>query len=280
MSNKTKTKNPTWLIIDNNLADEFPDHFKKISYLEKINTDDIIVLLTSDKESCYRELRLELMKYIPVSQFIDIFSHSMYFDKDIYYDQPYERHPRLRALEYVHREIYMNNVDGAVAECGVYRGWFSNYISRYFPDRKIYLFDTFSGFDNRDIDEQEDKDSGSFRKYCDLDDTSVELALSAIGYSANAIIKKGFFPDTAVGLEDEKFSFVSLDTDLYKPILAGLEFFYPRLCPGGVIFVDDIGHKQLLGVRRAIIDFCKQNGVGYVNCFDGIDATGIVAKPL
>ena len=59
-------------------------------------------------------------------------------------------------------------------------------------------------------------------------DTSVEFVLENIGYRANCIIRKGWFPETTTGLENEKFAFVHLDTDLYKPILAGLKFFGPE----------------------------------------------------
>lgn len=42
------------------------------------------------------------------------------------------------------------------------------------------------------------------------------------------VIKKGYFPESIQNdenLKNEKFCFVSLDPDLYKPILEGLEFF-------------------------------------------------------
>ncbi|MDR1267790.1 MAG: TylF/MycF family methyltransferase [Holosporales bacterium] len=51
--------------------------------------------------------------------------------------------------------------------------------------------------------------------------------------SEKLVFRKGYFPDTAASDADEKFAFVSLDTDLYQPIHAGLEFFYPRLHEGG-----------------------------------------------
>lgn len=183
-------------------------------------------------------------------------------------------------METAAREIYKNGVDGAIAECGVYKGGFANYMSRFMPDRKLYLFDTFSGFDKRDIDDVEKKLSCNFLSRTNMDDTSVTIALNNIGYRANAIVRQGYFPDTAVGLEDERFAFVSLDTDLYKPILAGLEFFYPRMNPGGYIFVDDMGHKDLLGVRKAVIEFCEKEKIGYVNIFDGTDTSAIIVKPL
>ena len=44
----------------------------------------------------------------------------------------------------------------------------------------------------------------------------------------NCVIRKGLFPDTAVGLE-EKFIFVSIDVDFENSTYEGLKYFYPRL---------------------------------------------------
>lgn len=65
--------------------------------------------------------------------------------------------------------------------------------------------------------------------------TAVDVVLDKIGHHVDTVVRKGYFPETAKGLEEERFAFVSLDTDLYQPILAGLEFFWPRLNPGGMI---------------------------------------------
>ena len=46
------------------------------------------------------------------------------------------------------------------------------------------------------------------------------------------IVRQGYVPETLNGLEDERFAFVLLDLDLYKPTLASLEFFYGRIHPG------------------------------------------------
>lgn len=251
---------------------------------DSMDMSNIIVLLTSDNEDIYSEIRYQLLQYFDMSQIVDVFSFSMYFDKQVYYDRfHYDKGieaPRFKALEANAREIYHNGVDGAVAECGVWRGGFAKHISRLFPDRKLYLFDTFNGFDGRDIDEMEEKMSKDFRKKVKLDDTNVELVLSDMAYRNNVVVKKEYFPDTAADLEDERFAFVSLDTDLYKPIMAGLEFFYPRMNGGGIIFVDDLGHPEILGVRKAIIEFCKKEKIGYVSIPDGTDTTAIIVKPL
>ena len=49
--------------------------------------------------------------------------------------------------------------------------------------------------------------------------------------------------------------------DLYKPIKAGLEFFYPRMNKGGYIFVHDFKWGR---VRNAVTEFCTSQDVGYV----------------
>lgn len=274
-------------IIDNVLC-QISDNTEIISLedTDSIDMRKITVLLTSDNEDIYSEIRYQLLKHFDMSQVVDVFSFSMYFDRQVFNEEFHDNKcrgalsPRVKALEATAREIYYNEVGGAVAECGVYQGGFANYISRLFPERKLYLFDTFSGFDNRDIDEMEEKMSKDFRKRGNLSDTNVELVLSNIAYRSNAIVKKGYFPETAIGLEDETFAFVSLDTDLYKPIKAGLEFFYPRLNRGGVIFVDDLGYPELPGVRKAVIEFCKKEKVGYVRIPDGTSSTAVISKPL
>ena len=91
------------------------------------------------------------------------------------------------------------------------------------------------------------------------------------------IVKKGWFPETAKGLENERFCFVSLDTDLYDPILAGLEFFYPRMVNGGVILIDDYFDKLTIGVAKAVESFCAQNHISFAPIGDGFSV--VVASP-
>lgn len=110
-------------IVDNNLAGIAEN--KNIISLEELKHKDIdgmTVLLTSDLGAIYSEIRYQLMQYVDFRQIVDVFSYSMYFDKDIYYDSTDFVYPRLTALEAAAREIYYNHVEGAIAECGVYRG--------------------------------------------------------------------------------------------------------------------------------------------------------------
>jgi len=53
----------------------------------------------------------------------------------------------------------------------------------------------------------------------------------------------------------ERFSFVHLDVDLKSSTRACLEFFYPRMVPGGIILTHD--YSYLAGVREAFAEFLE-----------------------
>lgn len=261
-------------IIDNGIA-VLNENIKKSEYLKDIDCSEYTFLITSDNEDIYSEIRFELMKYVELSNIVDVFSYSMYFDCDIYNEPSNYIDFRLSALEAAAREIYNNSVSGATAEVGVYRGEFANYISRLMPDRPLYLFDTFSSFDSRDI-KREDDFSVINRRKADFLDTSIELVMKNIAYRKNVIIRKGYFPETVADVPEQEYALISLDADLYNPILAGLEYFYPRLSPGGYIIVDDFRHPQFLGVRKAVMNYCSHHKISYVS----LNTIAIISKSL
>ena len=152
------------------------------------------------------------------------------------------------------------NVQGNMAELGVYRGEFAKLLNRYFPEKKLYLFDTFQGFDAT-RDKVDACDVNNFK------DTSIEVVLSKMVAPEKCVIRKGYFPDTVHGLEDQ-FCLVSLDADLYNPILAGLEYFYPRLAKGGYIFVHDFGSYHYTGVKQAVYEYCEREGAAIIPILD------------
>ena len=180
--------------------------------------------------------------------------------------------PRAASVELMSREIYRYGIEGNTAELGVFRGQFARLINHYFPDRKLYLFDTFEGFDKRDVKADADR----VREFGDFSQTSVEFVLSQMEHPENCIIRKGWFPETAHGVDD-KFCFVSLDADLYDPLTSGLEFFYPRLVHGGVIMIHDFNNDNYSGARGAVKDFCDKNNIGYV-CLSDTCGSAVITR--
>lgn len=150
------------------------------------------------------------------------------------------------ALERLRQE----KVPGGLAEAGVWRGEMSRFIRAGAPERTYYLFDTFSGFPDSDLgDLPPDK---RFR------DTNVETVLAKLGDTERVVVREGRVPETFAGLEQERFSFVLLDLDLHDPTLSGLEFFYPRLTPGGYLIVHDYNNPESdWGCRRALDSFIE-----------------------
>lgn len=192
---------------------------------------------------------------VAVTGSLDFLSRKRNIDKN-YFD-----YIRLATLELVAYEINQKNLAGEVAELGVYKGKFARYVNGHFPDRKFYLFDTFEGFDERDVSVEKKENFSSGAQ--NFSDTSVESVLKQMPFPEKCIPKKGFFPKTAEGISDQ-FVFVSLDADLYEPIYAGLHFFYPRLASGGYIFVHDFNNEAYKGARKAVEQFCNEQHIGFV----------------
>jgi O-methyltransferase len=147
------------------------------------------------------------------------------------------------------QRIENEGIPGNLAEAGVYKGNMSQFLNQASPNRKLYLFDSFEGFPEKDL-ETNSKSDNRFR------DTSVSQVLHRIGDSRNIIVRKGFVPETFAGLEDEIFSFVLLDLDLFGPTVASLDFFYPRMSSGGYIMIHDYNNPESnWACKRAVESF-------------------------
>lgn len=181
-------------------------------------------------------------------------------------DNPYtDRYPlyqwdyfRYRTFELIADQII--NLPGAVAEAGIFKGFFSKLINSKFPNSRLYMFDSFEGF----IEEEAVTEKMS--RHCNQDfiemfkDTSIETVLCRMPHKEQCIIKKGFFPKSAEDI-DEIFKFVSIDFDFEQSIYEALVWFYPKVVNGGYIFLHDYNEPTLLGVKQAVNRYEEENGV-------------------
>lgn len=135
------------------------------------------------------------------------------------------------------------HLDGDVAEVGVYKGGTAKMIARSAKDKTIHLFDTFEGLPeaNPNFDTHV---KGQFA----ADFETVKTSLSEFD---NVVFYKGFFPETAAGLE-KQFCFVHVDVDLYQSVIDACNYFWPRLVPEGMIVFDDYGALSCKGARVAV----------------------------
>jgi len=144
-----------------------------------------------------------------------------------------------------------DNIEGAFAELGVYKGDSASLIHLMDTERTFHLFDTFTGFRKEDLELETGK-AATYTSH-DFADTSLEKVKQRLS-SGKFIFHPGYFPETAKNIQNEKFALVNMDADLYLPTKAGLEFFYPRLSPGGVIIVHDY-NADWPGIMKAVDEF-------------------------
>ena len=82
------------------------------------------------------------------------------------------------------------------------------------------------------------------------------LLRNRLADSPGVEFRPGFCPETAATppLRATRFH---LDLDLYQSTLAGLEFSYPQLQPGGALVSHDYGDASEPGVKQALNDFLR-----------------------
>ncbi len=184
------------------------------------------------------------------------FKEIMNFWQDGY---PRDDYVRIRTFEFVVKEIRKRKLKGEVAELGVFRGEFAQYINLAFPEKKIYLFDSFEGFNSNEAIHELKQDNCTQTFIEAYKHTNLSCVIQKMKYIDNIIIKQGYFPSSLDGLE-EMFVFVSVDVDFEDSIYEGLRYFYPRLVSGGYIFVHDY-NSELHGVENAIERYEKELGI-------------------
>jgi len=167
--------------------------------------------------------------------------------------------PRLWSLILNTKQVISDDIKGEFAELGVWRGNTSAVLAWYAEknNRRMYLFDTFEGFDARDtvgIDHE--------KSVAHFSDTSIELVKQTLGTSANACtFVVGRFPDSIRDdVREVNFAVVSVDCDLYEPMKAALDFFYPRMPKGGIFFLHDYSSGHWSGAKAAIDEFTRATG--------------------
>jgi len=156
------------------------------------------------------------------------------------------------------------NVAGDVAECGVFQGHslvsMACYLKQNGISRTVYGFDSFEGFGESVSGDltlggthPEWKQAGA------MNETSLELVQSkATRFGLkNVKLVKGFFANTLPAYSNLTFSLVHLDCDTYASYRECIEFFYPRMSPGGVILLDEYNDPPWPGCNKALDEFLE-----------------------
>lgn len=145
----------------------------------------------------------------------------------------------------------VRGLGGVMAEAGVFGGGTARLVCEAKGDVPLRLFDVFETLQAPATDGDTPRAAelrGHFRA-THATRAAVERLLAPY---PNVRLHPGVFPDSAKGLEDERFSFVHVDLDLEPSTRDALAFFQPRLLPGGILVGDDYNDP---GVRRVFGEF-------------------------
>jgi O-methyltransferase len=152
----------------------------------------------------------------------------------------------------------IRHIEGDTAECGCYKGLGSHLIclahanGGVAQDRRHYIFDSFEGLS------APGETDGRYWSKGDLacDEATVRANLKEFDF---VDYKKGWIPERFAETAGKRFCFVHVDVDLAGPTQHCLEFFFPRLAPGGMMVVDDYGFASCPGATRVVEEFVAGN---------------------
>ena len=163
------------------------------------------------------------------------------------------------------------SLPGDLVECGVNTGFLSSALLTDLDwnrrDKTLYLLDTFAG----PVEAQYSADElaqgrwelarravaeGAYQ-------TSLEAVRANFAEWERVRLVPGTVPETLPQVDAERLAFVHLDMNCAAPEIAALEYFWPRLVPGGRGF----GGLRRAGVRRAAPGL--QRGAGALGRGDG-----------
>jgi hypothetical protein len=198
---------------------------------------------------------------------------------------------RLRATLMACKYAVVERIEGDFVECGVWRGGnaliAASIIQLYGSDKKVWLFDTFTGMTKpTDLDTSVHESVSAIDNYeLHQNHTDGKWVYASLEEVRQNFIARGLLTanvkfikgDIFLKLEDQtnipkKISVLRLDTDWYESTKRELEILYPQVSSGGIIMVDDYGHWE--GARKAVDEyFIEQKPRPF---FQYIDYTGIL----
>lgn len=196
--------------------------------------------------------------------------------------------------------LEVNSVQGAIVECGVYRGGSvmaaaSALLHHGSREREVWLYDTFDGMTEPTVRDVRARDGLAARDIhtneSDLPESaqsdwywvragidSVRENVAQTGYPESLIrYVEGRVEDTIPSSAPESIALLRLDTDWYESTKHELEHLVPRVVAGGVLIVDDYHYWN--GSRQAVDEYFGAR-VGRTPLWTRISSSGAVLTVL
>ena len=162
----------------------------------------------------------------------------------------------LVVYDLIKRSLY---AEGDVIEFGIWNGNNTVFISKILSilksEKKVFGIDHFKGlakedFTDFDKDELIDRWKGNYEQ---LQDVIKFFELDNLSIINTHVRETNDYLD-----EDQKFSFVYIDVDLYRPTKQILDIVKDRVTKGSIICFDEGNNKDFPGEQKALEEFLKK----------------------
>ena len=154
---------------------------------------------------------------------------------------------------------------GDFVECGVNEGWMSLTICHYLNfnalQKSFYLFDTYCGIPPEQITDRERRDAGerllgAQHYYVEC----YERTKARFATYPRAVLVRGRVPDTLALAPIEQIAYLHIDMNIAVPERAAIEFFWPKLVPGGIVVLDDYAFSTYQSQHDTMNEFAASVG--------------------
>ena len=211
-------------------------------------------------------------------------SRNMAFAKDSRFTHAFNANVRGHADEFkvwrLHTYCWAGRtalaLPGDFVECGVFEGFYSAVLLHYLDfaalDRRMFLFDTFSGLTEDYSTEHERATVGYGLK--DLAQWYAEVCARFAPYP-NVEVVRGVVPDVLDDIAAAAIALLHLDMNAGAAEVGALEVLFDRVCDGGIILMDDYGRYEYAELHEALAAWMDGRGQSVLELPTG---QGLVVK--
>jgi hypothetical protein len=173
---------------------------------------------------------------------------------------------------------FVKKLEGDYVECGVNTGAYARAVIDYIDfnqtGKTFYLLDTFEGFPDDQISEEERKNGINYYGGDHYKDVYEQVKQTFAPFNTRII--KGRVPETLPQCTAQRIAYLSIDMNAVAPEIAAAEYFWDKVVSGGVIVLDDYGFPQHINQKMAFDKFAKEKGVQILSL---PTAQGVIIKP-
>jgi len=170
---------------------------------------------------------------------------------------------------------YALSLEGDWVECGVAGGFSAVLLANVaksrdpkYSGRRLHLIDSFEGLSEPTVEDAIPSENQSGHLVAPYGPGHFKFSVKHLQRVMKAFpdreIYRGWIPDVFAKLPDRRWSFVHVDVDLYEPTRDCVEYFLPRLMPGGVMINDDFSSPMFPGGGRGWHECFNRSGLSYL----------------